>query len=266
MIDWRSYDHIAGRYDDVWGSRFQEVARHIWALVSPAAGAIVLDVGTGTGIVPRTLGARVSQLAGVIGCDRSAGMLRLARATMPTLRVLAAEATALPFGRSTFDVVAASFVLSHLPNYKAGLVEAYRVLKPSGLFVMTSWTANTDPYSQAWSELLAEAVSKDRLEDAVAQVAPSEAYFENVENVKAALTDAGFAPSEVHTIAVECRFSLDRYLADRELSSGSRFAREALGPKGWSRFAANARDRLRHSFGSHFDYSRGVHIGLGHRA
>jgi hypothetical protein len=145
-------------------------------------------------------------------------------------------------------------------------VEAYRVLKPSGIFVTTSWTANTDPYSQAWSELLAEAVSKDRLQEAVAQVAPSEGYFENVKNVKTALTEAGFARVEVHTFAVECSLSLERYLADRQLSSGGRFAQDALGPDRWSRFAANASERLRCSFGPHFDYSRGVLIGLGHRA
>jgi ubiquinone/menaquinone biosynthesis C-methylase UbiE len=225
----------------------------------------VLDIGTGTGIVPRTLGARVGQLAGVIGCDRSAGMLSLARTTMPKLRVLAAEATVLPFRHSIFDVVTASFVLSHLLNYRAGLAEAYRILKPSGIFVTTSWTANTDPYSQAWSELLAEAVSKDRLQEAVAQVAPSEGYFENGENVKTALTEAGFARVEVHPFAVECSLSLERYLADRQLSSGGRFAQDALGPDRWGRFAANASEKLRRSFGSHFDYSRGVLIGLGHR-
>ena len=225
----------------------------------------MLDIGTGTGIVPRALAARVGHLAGVIGCDRSAGMLSFARATMPSLRVLAAEATILPFRHSIFDVVTASFVLSHLLNYRAGLAEAYRVLKPSGIFVMTSWTANTDPYSQAWSELLAEAVSKDRLQEAVAQVAPSEGYFQNVENVKTALTEAAFARGEVHAIPVECSFSLDRFVADRELTSGGRFARDALGPDRWGRFVANASEKLRRAFGSHFDYSRGVLIGLGHR-
>jgi SAM-dependent methyltransferase len=193
-------------------------------------------------------------------------MLSLARATMPGLSVLAAEATGLPFRHSIFDVVTASFVLSHLLNYRAGLAEAYRVLKPSGIFVMTSWTANTDPYNKAWSELLAEAVSKDQLEQAIAQVAPSEAYFQTVENVKTALTEAGFARVQVHTMAVECSLSLDHFVADRELSSGGRFAQDALGPERWGRFAANASERLRHSFGSHLDYTRKVHIGLGHRA
>lgn len=265
MTSWRSYDHIARRYDDVWGTRFEAVGRHIWAMIPPAAGAIVLDIGTGTGIVPRSLGARVGQLAGVIGCDRSIGMLSLARETMPKLRVLAAEATALPFRHAIFDVVTASFVLSHLLNYRAALLEAYRVLRPSGVLVVTSWSANTDPYSQAWSELLAEAVSKDRLQEAVARVAPSEGYFEKVENVKTALTAAGFARVEVHRIALECSLSIDRYIADRELSSGGRFAQDALGPDKWGRFAAKAREKLHRSFGSHFDYNRCVLIGVGYR-
>ncbi len=266
MSDWRSYDDIARRYDDVWGHRFEAVARQIWALIPPAAGAIVLDIGTGTGIVPRTLGARAGELAGVIGCDRSAGMLSLARARMPTRRVVAAAATDLPFRQAIFDVATASFVLSHLPDYGAALREAHRVLKPSGIFAMTSWTPNTDPYSEAWGRLLAEGVSKDRLQEAVAQVLPSEGFFETAENVETALTEAGFSGVEVRTVSLECSFSLELYLADRELSSGGRFARHVLGHDGWDRFIANAGEELRHSFGSHFSYFRAVLVGLGRRA
>ena len=52
MSDWRSYDEIAERYDRVWSARFEAVARHIWALMSPRASDKLLDIGTGTGIVP----------------------------------------------------------------------------------------------------------------------------------------------------------------------------------------------------------------------
>jgi len=266
LSDWRSYDHIALRYDAVWGHRFEAVARHLWGLIRPAPGAVVLDIGTGTGIVPRALGSGVDQLAGVIGCDRSTGMLSIAKAQMPTLQVVAAEVTDLPFQNAIFDVATASFVLSHLPDHKAGLVEAYRVLKPSGVFGMTSWTANADPYSQAWGELLAEAVSKDGLSEATTQVAPSENYFQTVNNVELALTEAGFSGVEVRTVAFEWSFSLELYLADRELSSGGRFARYALGPDAWGRFMAKARQELRRSFGSELRYNREVLVGLGDRA
>ena len=66
--DWRSYDSIAQRYDEIWGDSFEEVARHLWALISPCAGDSILDIGTGTGVVPRTRGAASKQQA-VIGCD-----------------------------------------------------------------------------------------------------------------------------------------------------------------------------------------------------
>jgi ubiquinone/menaquinone biosynthesis C-methylase UbiE len=225
---------------------------------------MVLDIGTGTGIVPRALGARAGELAAVVGCDRSAGMLSIAKSRMPTLQVAAAAATDLPFREAIFGVATASFVLSHLPDYAAALREAYRVLRPSGVFAMTSWAPSTDPYSEAWGQLLAEAVSSDRIQDAAAQALPSESFFESAEHVETALTEAGFSAVEVRTASFESSFPLDLYLADRELTLGGRFARHVLGPDGWARFIAKAREELR-SFGSRFSYRRGVLIGLGHR-
>jgi ubiquinone/menaquinone biosynthesis C-methylase UbiE len=192
-------------------------------------------------------------------------MLSEARAQTPTLCALAAEATDLPFRQSIFDVVTASFVVSHLVDYRAGLIEAYRVLKPSGVFAMTSWAAGTNPYSDAWDRLLAEAVSKERLQEGVNQVTPFGGYFEDQRNVNAALTEAGFSDVDVHTVEQECRFSLEGYLADRELTSGGRYTQYILGPDGWARLVANAREKLRQTFGSCFNYSRRIFIALGHK-
>ena len=95
MTDWSSYDNIAGRYDDVWGSRFETVARFVRERVSLTRGASVLDIGTGTGIVPQALGSRALELSAVTGCDRSAGMIHVARSRMPALRLVAAFPGAL---------------------------------------------------------------------------------------------------------------------------------------------------------------------------
>ena len=262
--DWRSYDSIARRYDDMWGDRFKEAARHIWALIPHCAGASILDIGTGTGVVPRALGTRLSELT-VIGCDRSARMLSEAKAQTPMLCTLAAEAAELPFRQSIFDVVTASFVVSHLQDYRAGLIEAYRVLKPAGVFAMTSWAAGTNPYSEAWGRLLSEAVSKKRLQEGVNQVTPFASYFEEEKNVNVALTEAGFADVEVHMVELKCRLSLEDYLADREITSGGRYAKHILGPDIWTQLVANAREKFRQTFGSCFNYSRGAIIALGHK-
>jgi SAM-dependent methyltransferase len=185
---------------------------------------------------------------------------------MPALRLVAADATTLPFRASAFDVATASFVLSHLRSYEAALIEAHRILKPGGTFAMTGWAADTDAHGDAWRQLLADAVSKDLLQAAVARVAPSESCFESTAGVESALTRAGFAGVEVQTLLLECRLSLEQFLADRELSSGARFARHALGADAWERFVAHAREELGRRFGSLFTFPREVLIGLGQRA
>jgi ubiquinone/menaquinone biosynthesis C-methylase UbiE len=264
-MDWAAYDNIAGRYDEVWGSRFQAVARLLWERVSPASGAAVLDIGTGTGTLPHALGARASNLSSLTGCDRSIGMLQVARRRLPSLRLVAADASALPFRESAFDVATASFVLSHLSDYHAALAELRRVLKPGGVLAVTGWAAEEDERAKVWRGLLAAAVSRGDLEAAVARVTPSEACFQESAGVEHALARAGFAAVEVHALAVDSRLSVDQFLADRALSSGSRFARHALGPEGWARLVDRARNELAGRFGPAFTFGRGVLIGIGRR-
>ncbi len=265
MGDWHSYDDIAPRYDELWSRRFETVARHLWALIPPLEQAQVLDIGTGTGIVPHSLGSRLQEISGATACDRSAAMLSKARVRMPALRLVAAEASRLPLRDAAFDVVTAGFLLSHLPDPGAGLAEAHRVLKPGGLFAMTSWAAHTDPYTDAWNHLLAEAVPSERLLEAVARVTPHEGYFGEAANVESTLNAAGFSGVEVHTLASQWSFSPALFVSDREIGSSGRFARHALGPDAWSRFVVHAREDLRRRFGTRFHYRRGFLIGLGRR-
>ena len=58
--------------------------------------------------------------------------MRSARAAHPADRWLVADATALPFAVGSFDVVAFSSVLHHVPDFPAALREAVRVLRPGG--------------------------------------------------------------------------------------------------------------------------------------
>jgi ubiquinone/menaquinone biosynthesis C-methylase UbiE len=261
--DWSSYDTIAARYDEVWGSRFEAVARLLWDHVPLQPKASVLDIGTGTGIVLEALGARLPEIR-LAGCDRAVGMIQVARSRLPGARIVAADAANLPFRDGSFDVVTASFVLSHLPDYEAGLTEAYRALTADGIFAMTSWAADTDVHGKAWRELLAEVVSEDRVRAAVARVAPWEGLFETPAGVEGALSTAGFANREVHTLTVECRLPVEQFVADRELSSAGRFARHALGSSAWQSFLARAHDTLQQRFGSVLELPRRILIGIGH--
>lgn len=265
--DWRSYDNIAREYDPVWGRFFQEAARRIWTVAPLRPGAALLDIGTGTGMIPRALGPRTHGLARLVGCDQSRVMLQEAMTRMPLLRGVAADAESLPIAEAVFDVVTASFVLSHLEDYRAGLAEALRVLKPGGAFVAASWAEKTDPQTEAWRGLLAEALPATATPVGAlsSEVAPSEAFFEHEENVDAALTEAGFVHVEVRRFSMSGELTVEQFLSDRELSSSGRFAQQSLEPSDYQQLLDRARREVTRSFGATLRYQRAFLVGLGRR-
>jgi SAM-dependent methyltransferase len=86
------------------------------------AGLRVLDLGAGTGVAGRA--ALAAGARSVVSADSALGMLRRCGAG---LHPVAADATALPFGDGSFDLVLAAFCLGHLDRPAAGLREARRV-------------------------------------------------------------------------------------------------------------------------------------------
>jgi len=263
MTDWRSYDTIADAYERAWGPRFQTVARHLLAMAAPVRSARLLDLGAGTGAVASALGDEARQLRAIVGCDLSARMLDHARHSVPQLRVVVADAARLPFRDSSFDLATANCVLSHVPEYQRCLAEVVRVLARPGALAMASWGPSSDPYAAAWKELLDGAVGTGTVQRTSDLVAPSEGHFSSAENVRAALTDAGFGAPRIEEVEVTHQFSVEEYLADRELASSGRFGRHALGEAEWRRFLESAKGEFGRRFGDRFSYRRPVVLGLG---
>jgi demethylmenaquinone methyltransferase / 2-methoxy-6-polyprenyl-1,4-benzoquinol methylase len=102
------------------------------ALENPRA--IVLDLCCGTGDVYLDFSAVAA--AQVIGADFCHPMLTAANAKAKrkniTPALLEADALALPFADGELDCVAIAFGFRNLANYRAGLAELLRVLKPGG--------------------------------------------------------------------------------------------------------------------------------------
>jgi demethylmenaquinone methyltransferase/2-methoxy-6-polyprenyl-1,4-benzoquinol methylase len=95
----------------------------------------VLDVGCGTG----DLSLLFSRLGPVFGCDFSQPMLRIGKnkiagsAPHKPITLISADALALPFASSSFDIVVSAFVLRNLGDIDRGLQEMRRVLRPGGI-------------------------------------------------------------------------------------------------------------------------------------
>jgi len=114
--------------------RQQDMRRAFLREVEFAAGARVLEVGCGTGVLTRAL-ARVKEVGSVVGVDLAPALIERARGLsvdVPDLRFDVADARSLPFAEGSFDVAVFDSTLSHVPEPQRALAEAFRVLRADG--------------------------------------------------------------------------------------------------------------------------------------
>lgn len=110
---------------------YRRVVADVRAAALPA-GAVVLDVGTGPGLVPEALVRACPDLS-VVGIDLAPQMVARARErTRGTagLRFEVADVTGLPFPDASMDLVVSSLSLHHWEHPDAGLADVVRVLRP----------------------------------------------------------------------------------------------------------------------------------------
>jgi SAM-dependent methyltransferase len=162
----RGYDAIAERYDLVTRANrgpetyFRSFLDGVLARI-PRDGR-VLDLGCGAGSITYELARR----ARVVGLDRSAAQLELARAAAPSAHLLRADIAEVAFRRSSFDAVVAFWTLIHVRrDLHAGVFAAVRTwLRPGGFLAGTFGTSDSPEdveedffgASMSWSHFDAE--------------------------------------------------------------------------------------------------------------
>lgn len=117
------------------GRTWQSLAAGFAALVRLGD---VLDVGSADGAAARSLAPRCRSLTCI---DASARMVDAARerfAALPHVRVLLADAHALPFAAASFDGVLVFHTLTYAEHPGRVLAECARVLRPGGRVVLLS--------------------------------------------------------------------------------------------------------------------------------
>jgi ubiquinone/menaquinone biosynthesis C-methylase UbiE len=115
---------------------FGQTLRSFMKFLDLPPSASVLDVGTGPGLVPRSLAGPVRF---TVGSDASSAMLRHARSLASSdggaasnLAFVLANVLALPFVKQSFDAVLATNLLFLLPEPAWGAAELARVVRPGG--------------------------------------------------------------------------------------------------------------------------------------
>jgi len=98
--------------------------------------ARALEVGYGAGAVQLALAEGVDELFGIdldADADLVASTLRAKNRSASLTRGSVYE---LPYANDSFELVACFSVFEHLAEYRLGLGEVYRVLRPGGLFLL----------------------------------------------------------------------------------------------------------------------------------
>lgn len=144
------FDTFARR---LWTGRADAYERGFARLTAHAAGAVldaagvgagarVLDVGTGPGVVA---GAAAARGARVTAVDAEPSMVEAAARNVPGLDVRLAVLPDLPLPDGEFDAVTGNFVIHATGDPAAVLTELRRVLRPGGKLALTCWNDPPPP-------------------------------------------------------------------------------------------------------------------------
>jgi SAM-dependent methyltransferase len=142
------FDPLAAAYDAARPTYPDALYDELAGLAGrPLAGARVVDVGAGTGISARGLGARGAE---VLALDHGMGMLQALRRRSPTLPAAQADAHLLPLRAGVADLVCYAQAW-HWVRVPAAAAEVARVLRPGGALAL--WWNDEAALGEPWWEL-----------------------------------------------------------------------------------------------------------------
>jgi SAM-dependent methyltransferase len=141
---------------------FAEWAPHLVDFARIARGQAVLDVACGTGIVARTVAARLGSTGRVVGLDLNEAMLTVARRVRPEIEWRQGDVSALPFADGSFDAVLCQMALMFFPDRVGALREMRRVAVDGGtVAVLVPARLETQPAYGPFVEMAARHAGPD---------------------------------------------------------------------------------------------------------
>ena len=138
----RTFNAIHDTYDDV--KTIKEPAERLPYYANLVPGQSILDVGCGTGWCTIAAANLLGTQGNIVGVDIADNLLELARnksvsAGVSNVEFSVGNAEELNFADNSFDVVLSSLVIFLLNDINKALGEWYRVLKPGGTVVISSF-------------------------------------------------------------------------------------------------------------------------------
>lgn len=163
-----AFTELAPRYEEVvdrelrefWGLSYEQFVDRLVGMMPINEGDVVLDVATGTALIPLRIADKVGVKGQVMGLDITPAMLKHGRKKVEAagssscISLVCASAMATPFVEGTFDVVICALGMHHM-DVPQMLSEMRRVLKKGGSLIMADVGA-----SAFWRSFLGIALLK----------------------------------------------------------------------------------------------------------
>lgn len=133
-------EHVADAEEVARCDAFQRIRDRIVERAAPAGDDVVVDVGSGTGLLALMFAPRVEKVWAIDISPQMCDYLRAKAesAELDNVAVAVASAVSLPLVDQSADVVVSNYCLHHLRDRdkERALAEAYRVLRPGGRLVI----------------------------------------------------------------------------------------------------------------------------------
>jgi SAM-dependent methyltransferase len=154
------YNRAADHFDDALQSTRSQYGRQTVARLGLQPGAMVLDLGCGTGTSALLAAEVVGSDGVVIGVDLAEKLLEQARAKaaqrdLTNIVFRLGDMTALGYPDGCFDAAISVFSMFFVPDMEAAVRELWRMVKLGGKLAITIWGPNRfEPIYTVWREVV----------------------------------------------------------------------------------------------------------------
>ncbi|MGN7204144.1 class I SAM-dependent methyltransferase [Pedobacter sp. SAFR-022] len=179
-------------YDQFFGPLFFEpYALEVAKRIDFIQVSTVLEIAAGTGRVTRHIRERIPKSAKLIASDISEDMLSVAKEKLGHLDIVwrNIDAQRLPFDVNSIELVICCFGYMFVPDRPKAFAEVYRILKPGGQLLFTTW----DELKNNAASYISRTIAQEYVEEPLPKSYNLATSMSDVAAIEALLGDAGFA-------------------------------------------------------------------------